>query len=112
MRSPLVLIKLLHTLVWAVFAGCIMAIPIASWWGQHQLAAWLSGFVALEVLVLVANRWTCPMTDWAARYTDARHPNFDIYLPQWLARYNKHIFGTLYVLGMAYALARWLGRGG
>jgi hypothetical protein len=35
-------------------------------------------------------------------------PNFDIYLPRWMARYNKQIFGTLFVLGGLFALAKWL----
>ena len=34
---------------------------------------------------------------------------FDIYLPEWLARYNKQIFGPLYVAGVVYALVRYLG---
>jgi hypothetical protein len=48
----------------------------------------------------------------AARHTDDRRANFDIYLPEWLARYNKQLFGPLYVAGMVFALLRWLGRGG
>jgi hypothetical protein len=28
----------------------------------------------------------CPLTGIAARYTDDRRDNFDIYLPPWLAR--------------------------
>jgi hypothetical protein len=27
--TPLVVVKVAHTLVWAVFAGCILAIPVA-----------------------------------------------------------------------------------
>jgi hypothetical protein len=49
------------------------------------------------------------LTDVAARYTDARQDNFDIYLPLWLARHNKSIFGTLYAAGLLFALARWRG---
>jgi hypothetical protein len=48
------------------------------------------------------------LTGIAARYTDDRRANFDIYLPEWLARHNKTIFGALYLLGLAYLLARWL----
>jgi hypothetical protein len=47
----------------------------------------------------------------AARYTDDRRVNFDIYLPEWLARYNKQIFGPLYVVGIAYLVMRYLGAG-
>jgi hypothetical protein len=58
--------------------------------------------VAVEVLVLAFNRWRCPLTDVAARHTSDRRDNFDIYLPEWLARHNKVIFGTLYVAGLAF----------
>ena len=57
--------------------------------------------------MLAFNKGRCPLTSLAARYTADRRDNFDIYLPQWLARYNKLIFGTLYVAGVAFALARW-----
>jgi hypothetical protein len=40
----------------------------------------------------------------------ARAPNFDIYLSRWLARWNKELFGTLFVLGVAYTWIRWRGR--
>jgi len=63
--------------------------------------------VLVEVLILVANGWCCPLTTLAERYTEERHDNYDIYLALWLARHNKLIFGLLYVLGMAFAYLRW-----
>jgi len=107
--SPLVTIKLAHTIAWAFFAGCIVAIPVASWLGHHQAAAWLAGIVMVEVAVLVVNGWRCPLTAMAARHTLDRRHNFDIYLPEWLAKYNKEIFGTLYVAGLVFAMVRWMG---
>lgn len=100
-------VKLLHTLVWAVFAGCILLIPLAALLHQHTLALGLIAFVMLEVVVLVLNRMRCPLTDIAARYTQERQPNFDIYLPEWLARYNKLIFGSIYLLGGCYVWWSW-----
>ena len=38
-----------------------------------------------------------------------RRDNFDIFLPAWLARYNKVIFGSLYLAGIAITVARWRG---
>jgi hypothetical protein len=63
--------------------------------------------VLVEVIVLVANRLRCLLTAVAARYTSARRANFDIYLPLWLARYNKEIFGTLFVAGVLFTFAQW-----
>ena len=106
--TALRLVKLLHTVVWAVFAGSIVVIPIAAWQGQFTLALVLIGLVLVEVLVLLANRWRCPLTDVATRYTDDRPDNFDIYLPLWLARYNKQIFGTLFVVGLLVTALAWM----
>jgi hypothetical protein len=100
-------IKALHTIAWAVLAGCVLAIPVASWRNDHRAAAGLAAIVAVEVVVLLLNGWRCPLTSVAARYTDEQRENFDIYLPLWLAKYNKTIFGTLYVVGIIFALVRW-----
>ena len=101
------MIKLVHTLVWAFFASCIFAIPVFAWRGQFRVAAVLIAIVFLEVVVLLVNRWRCPLTNVAERYTDDRRHNFDIYLPEWVARHNKTIFGTLYVVGIIVTVALW-----
>lgn len=110
--SKLRALKLLHTLVWAFFAGCILAIPVLGWAGRYAAAAVLSGIVLLEVLVLALNGWACPLTGVAERYTAERRDNFDIYLPAWLARHNKRIFGSLYVLGVLATALLWILRRG
>jgi len=105
--NRLVTVKVVHTVVWAVFAACIFAIPVCAWRGQFRAAVLLIGIVFLEVMVLVANRWRCPLTDVAARYTEDRRDNFDIYLPEWVARHNKTIFGTIYIAGIIVTLVLW-----
>ena len=108
MNRALLGIKILHTLVWGFFVSCIVAIPILGIWKEFRWAAILTGLVLVECVVIVANRGHCPLTDLAGRYTEERADNFDIYLPVWLARYNKTIFGTLFVLGELFVLVRWL----
>ncbi len=105
--SVLVGIKSLHSAVWLFFAGCIVLIPLAGAIGRFLWAGVLSGLVLLECVVLALNRGRCPLTDVAARYTDERAANFDIYLPEWLARYNKEIFGVIFVLGEVFVVWRW-----
>jgi hypothetical protein len=105
--ASLRVIKVVHTLVWALFAGCIAALPIVVWHRNLSGALTLIVIVAFEVFVLLINRLRCPLTAIAARYTEDRRDNFDIYLPLWLARYNKHIFGTLYAAGILYTVVVW-----
>jgi hypothetical protein len=107
-RPPtLVRIKRLHTAVWLFFVLCIVGIPVAVARGHLAWAGWLSGLVLLECATLAVNLGRCPLTDVAGRYTDERAENFDIYLPLWVARHNKLIFGALFVAGEMYFLWRW-----
>jgi hypothetical protein len=101
-------VKVAHTVIWAFFAACIVAVPALAWLGRDREAWALILVVLVEVLVLAANGGHCPLTAVAARYTTDRRDNFDIYLPQWLARYNKLIFGSIYLLGVAVTFARWV----
>ena len=97
-----------HTVVWAFFVVCIFAIPFFTVSSNFRLAAVFTAIVACEVGVLVLNGMRCPLTGVAARYTDDRQANFDIYLPEWLARNNKQIFGTLYAFAVLFLVLRWL----
>ena len=107
-HCALAAIKLLHTAVWAVMAGSILTLPVAASTRHFGWALMLTALVVGECAVLTANRGRCPMTDWAARYTLDRAANFDIYLPEWLARNNKAIFGTLFAVNELIVLWRWL----
>ena len=84
------------------------AIPFAGALRQFRIAAILTGLLLVECAVLAMNRGRCPLTDLAGRYTEDRTDDFDIYLPLWLARHNKTIFGTLFAIGELFVLGRWL----
>ena len=100
-------VKFAHTLIWALFAGCILVLPFVAWRRNFIAAAVLIAVIFVEVLVLMVNGLRCPLTDVAARYTEDRRDNFDIYLPIGIARYNKLIFGSLFVAGILFTIAMW-----
>jgi hypothetical protein len=101
-------IKLLHTVVWAIFAGSIVVLPLTGVLRRFRWSAILTGLVLLECGVLAVNGGRCPLSDLAQRFTDSHASNFDIYLPNWLAQYNKLIFGVLFVAGELVVLGCWL----
>ena len=100
-------IKLLHTAIWAFLAGSILALPVLGVLQRFRWAAILTIVVLLECCILAINGGRCPLTDLAARYTVDRASNFDIYLPNWLAKHNKVIFGSLFVFGELVLLWCW-----
>ena len=104
---PLVAIKLLHTLVWAIMAGSILALPVTALLERFNAAIILTVMILAECGLLALNRGQCPLTGLAARFTTDRADNFDIYLPNWLAQYNKLIFGTLFVVNELFVVWCW-----
>lgn len=111
MTSPgfmLAAIKVAHTIVWLFFVACIVAIWAFAWSENLRHATWSIGIVLVEVIALAMNDLRCPLTPIAARYTVDRPANFDIYLPEYLARHSKLIFGGLYAGGIVFTFARWV----
>ena len=105
--AKLALIKGLHTFIWILF---VLIIGYVLWCGisaNISVYSWLAvGAVLGEVLVLLIFRWSCPLTKLARRYSNSFSDNFDIYLPNWLARYNKVIFGSLFFVGLMLMLVQ------
>ena len=105
-------IKLLHSAVWAIMAASILVLPWLGWFRKFRWALALTVLILGECIVLALNRGRCPLTDVAARYTNDRACNFDIYLPLWLACYNKLVFGLLFLIGELIVVWRWARRPG
>lgn len=68
----------------------------------------LTVIIVVECAVLALNKGRCPLTNLAARFTEDRADNFDIYLPNCVARHNKAIFGILFVVNELIVLWFWL----
>ena len=104
--SMLRVIKIVHTVAWAALVAVIFAIPVMAWLNRLTPVVVLTAVMLAEVAVLLANGWRCPLTLLAARYTDDRRANFDIYLPLWLAANNKRVFGTIFIGGLMFSVWR------
>lgn len=100
-RTKLWRIKALHTAVWAFFVAAILLVLSSGITGRITKYTWIAaGLVVAEGLVLVAFKSKCPLTLIARKYSRSTKDNFDIFLPEWLARHNKLLFTTLYVFGL------------
>lgn len=100
-RAKLTFIKLTHTAIWIAFVTIIVYILYCGL--ADDITAYTGiavGLVILEGLVLLLFRGSCPLTLMARQYSASQKNNFDIFLPEWLALYNKLIFSGLYVVGL------------
>jgi hypothetical protein len=105
-------VKLIHTMIWVFFVGVIMYVLYCGIADDISRYTWIAaGLVVLEGLVLLVFGGRCPLTLIAQNYSDSDKDNFDIFLPNWLARYNKLIFTSLYVVGLMLVGYQLLHRG-
>ena len=105
--GKLLVIKLAHTFIWFIFAAAILYVLYAGVFDRVNRLVWFCiGLVLLETIVLLINKWRCPLTSIAYKYTDAHPIGFDIFLPKWLAEHNKILFSTLFLIGLLLVLWR------
>lgn len=96
--NKLVAIKIVHTLIWIFFNVVIFYMLYAVIYNKINKWLWLGWvLIGLESLTLLVFRFYCPLTVWARKYSDSTRDNFDIYLPNWLARHNKLIYSAIMV---------------
>ena len=97
--AKLVIVKLVHTSIWLFFnivifymAYAVIADKITRW-------VWISvALIALEVIVLIVFKRVCPITLLARKFSNSTRSNFDIYLPNWLAKNNQLIYTIILVI--------------
>lgn len=102
-------IKALHTTVWLIFNFVLGYIIYAVYTNQIDYWVWAGvGLVVLEGLVLLIFRGSCPLTIVARKYSGSTKDNFDIFLPNWLAKNNKLIYTTIFLLALMVLAYRLL----
>jgi len=107
--KTLVLIKIIHTLIWVFFNVVIGYLLYAVIFDKIDIWVWIGlGLIFIEGLVLLIFKMKCPLTIVARKYSDSTKDNFDIYLPNRLARYNKEIYTTILMAILAILVYRMI----
>lgn len=107
--SKITAIKIIHTIIWVVMVGATFVILYSAITKTYDIYLWISlVLLIIETSVLIFNKWVCPLTTIAEKYTEDRKDNFDIYLPNWLVKHSKIIFGGVFVVGIILLFANWV----
>jgi len=107
--KKLLMIKLIHTVIWAFFVAVILYILYSGIANKVNLYTWLGiALIIGEGITLLIFNMFCPLTLIARKYSDSEKDNFDIFLPNWLAKYNKKIFTTIFLIGVLVVIYRVL----
>lgn len=97
--SKLILIKTIHTIIWIFFNFVIFYMLYAAITNKLDYRLWIGySLFVLEGITLLAFKFFCPLTVMARKYSNSTKENFDIYLPNWLAKYNKPIYTFILII--------------
>lgn len=99
--AKLNIIKLIHTIIWVFYNVVIFYLYYAAI--TNKIDKWVViciGLVVAEGLVLLIFKMFCPITVIARKYSNSNKDNFDIFLPNWLAKYNKLIYTSLFIIAL------------
>ena len=108
-ENKLFAIKLIHTLIWGFFVFVVFYILYSGISDKVNSYTWIGiGLIFLEGIVLMIFKMFCPLTLMARNFSDSEKENFDIFLPNWLAKYNKLIFTTIFIIGLIIVLIRMI----
>lgn len=95
MNKKLFYLKLIHTIIWVFYVFVFIYILYAAIFNKIDLYLYIAiGLEIIEVTILIIFRGKCPLTILGYKYIDNPELGFDIFLPQWLAKYNKLIYGS------------------
>jgi len=95
-ETKLTIIKTIHTIIWIFFNVVIFYMLYAAITNKIDKWLWLGyGSFIIEGIVLLLFKLYCPLTIMARKYSDSSKDNFDIYLPNWLAKYTKLIYTSI-----------------
>lgn len=99
----------MHTIIWVFYVLIISYILFAGIFNKVNVYTWIAiGSVVFEGIILIIFKGKCPLTIMGYKYTDNLQVGFDIFLPRWLAKNNKMIFGTIYGIGVLIVIYRLL----
>ena len=107
MHTKLITIKIIHTAIWIFFNVVIFYMLYAVITNKIDKWLWLGyALILLEAITLLIFRFSCPLTIVARKYSSSTKDNFDIYLPEWLARYNKQVYTGIMIVILALTIYR------
>ena len=106
-NAKLTLIKSIHTMIWLFFNVVIFYLLYAVIANKIDKWIWICiGLIVIEGIVLIVFKSICPVTLMARKYSNSTKDNFDIYLPNWLARHNKKIYSVIVIIAIIILIFR------
>lgn len=108
MFQSIAFIRFIHTAIFIFFNAVMAALLYEVIADKISIFTWISvALFAIEVIVLIANNWTCPLTIYAENLESYRGQTTDIFcLPKWFGDRMFIFYGGLLVVALLLLVMR------
>lgn len=101
MLNKLFLVKSIHTTIFIFMSACLIYILYSGITGTYNWTLLVAiGAILVEGLVLIINRWQCPLTNLARKYGDVKGSIADLFYPKWFAPHAFRFSTVLFIIGL------------
>src|SRR4030095_5129458 len=107
--TKLTIVKTVHTAICVFYNSVLFYMAWAVTVDRIDKWFWTClVLIIIECLILLRFKQICPITLVARKYSDSTRHNFDIYLPEWLAKHNKAIYSIILIIILSFLVYRLL----
>jgi hypothetical protein len=107
--QKLFLIKLVHAALFVFFSSCLAYVFYSGITRTYDWILFLAvGTILIESLVLLLNKWQCPLTDLAKKYGDEHGRVTDMFFPAWFVPHVLRSCAVLIIMGVATLVAGYV----
>jgi len=108
-RQKLFLIKAIHTALFIFFSACLAYVYYSGITRTYDWILFLAiGSILIEGLVLILNKWQCPLTNLAREYGDEHGRVTDMFFPAWFVPHVFRSCSVLLIIGVAVLVVNYL----
>lgn len=107
MKSAVFWVKFIHAIIFLLLLTATGIVVFSAVTGHINAATWLSfGSVVVEGIILMMNKWICPLTTFAEKLGAESGTVADLFFPRWLADRIFSINGTIFVVASVILVYR------
>jgi hypothetical protein len=110
-NTRILFLKVIHAVIFWIMVACLLYILYCCVARRYDWTLLIAvGFILVEGLVLLINRFRCPLTTLAERWGADHGAVTDIFLPAWLARNTFKLSTVLFIIELVWLAVGYLTR--
>lgn len=108
-QHKLLVVKLVHATLFILMSGCVVYTLYSGIARNYHWTLFLAiGVIVVDGMVLMLNKWQCPLTSLAKKLGDDTGRVTDIFFPAWFVPHVLRSYSALFTVAVLVLAIRYL----